>query len=74
MIVALADEFLQLLRQQQADALEDWLKKAMSNAFKPFQSFADGLREDYAAVKVGLTTTISNSQVEGFNNRLKKWK
>jgi transposase len=34
--VELADEFLQLLRQQQADDFDDWLMKALKSSLKPF--------------------------------------
>jgi transposase len=69
--VELADEFLQLLREQRADAFDDWLMKALKSSLKPFVQFAQGLFEDYAAVKVSMMTTVSNGPVEGLNNRLK---
>ncbi len=70
-LVELADEFLQLLRQRQADAFDDWLLKAASCALKPLQTFAKGLFNDYAAVKASLMTEFSNGPVEGLNNKLK---
>ena len=73
-IVELADEFLQLLRQQQVNALDDWLSKAITSTFKSFQTFAKGLLGDYAAVKASLATAVSNGPVEGLNNRLKMLK
>ena len=73
-VINLANEFLYLLRQHQPEALDDWLKKAMTSVLKPFQSFAAGLFEDYAAVKASLATEVSNGPVEGFNNRLKMLK
>jgi transposase len=72
--VELADEFLQLLRQQQADAFDDWLMKALKSSLKPFVQFAEGLFEDYAAVKASMMTGVSNGPVEGLNNRLKMLK
>lgn len=69
--VALADEFLQLLRQRQGEALEAWLMKALKRLLKPFQSFAAGLLDDYAAVKASMMSNVSNGPVEGLNNRLK---
>ena len=63
-----------MLRQRQVDALDDWLSKAMSSPFKSFESFANGLFEDYAAVKASLSTAVSNGPVEGLNNRLKMLK
>jgi transposase len=72
--VKLADEFLQLLRQQKADGLEEWLRDAIQSSLKPFERFAQGLIEDYAAVKAGLMLPVSNGAVEGLNNRLKMLK
>jgi transposase len=69
--VALADEFLQLLRQQRAEALEMWLMKALKSSLKPFQTFAQGLLDDYAAVRASMMSRVSNGPVEGLNNRLK---
>ena len=71
LLVELADEFLQLLRQRQADAFEDWLLKAASSALKPLQTLAKGLFDDYAAVKASLMAKFSNGTVEGLNNKLK---
>ncbi|MEO0801164.1 MAG: transposase [Cyanobacteria bacterium J06642_2] len=74
-IIHLAEEFLQLLRHREVDALAPWLEKARaSSLIKPFQSFAAGLVDDYAAVKASLTTEIGNGPVEGLTNRLKMLK
>lgn len=73
-LVELADEFLQLLRQRQADAFDDWLAKAAGCAIKPLQTFAKGLFDDYAAVKASLMSEVSNGPVEGLNNKLKMLK
>ncbi|BBC26681.1 ISL3 family transposase [Pseudanabaena sp. ABRG5-3] len=72
--VELADEFLQLLRQQRAEDFDDWLMKALKSSLKPFVQFAEGLFEDYAAVLASMMTTVSNAPVEGLNNRLKMLK
>ncbi|AFY92732.1 ISL3 family transposase [Chamaesiphon minutus] len=72
--VELADEFLRLLREQRADAFDDWLLKAVKSSLKPIVQFAEGLFEDYAAVKASMMTTVSNGPVEGLNNRLKMLK
>jgi transposase len=66
--VELADEFLQLLRQQRADNFDDWLMKTLKSSLQPFVQFAEGLFEDYAAVKASMMTTVSNGPVEGLNN------
>nr|WP_290227269.1 ISL3 family transposase [Trichocoleus desertorum] len=74
LLIELADEFLQLLRQRRADAFDDWLLKAASCTLKPLQTFAKGLFDDYAAVKASLMTEFSNGPVEGLNNKLKMLK
>jgi transposase len=40
----------------------------------PLQRFAKGLRDDYDAVKAGVTLPWSNGPVEGHMNRLKTLK
>jgi transposase len=72
--VELADEFLQLLREQRADDFDSWLMKAIKSSLKPFVQFAEGLFEDYAAVKASMMLKVSNGPVEGLNNRLKMLK
>lgn len=72
--VNLADEFLELLRQRQADDFDTWLMKALKSTLKPFQKFAKGLVEDYAAVKASMMLEVSNGPVEGLINRLKMLK
>ncbi len=72
--VELAQEFLRLLRQRQGEAFETWLTKALKISLKPFQSFASGLFDDYAAVKASMMLNVSNGPVEGLNNQLKMLK
>jgi transposase len=72
--IELSESFLQLLRQHQADEFDDWLMNAIKSSLKPFKTFASGLFEDYAAVKLSLTSEVSNGAVEGLNNRLKMLK
>lgn len=74
MAVDLANGFLSLLRQQQADDFDDWLTKSFKSLLKPFQSFANGLMSDYEAVKLSMMSRVSNGPVEGLNNRLKMLK
>ena len=72
--IELADEFLCLLRQRQGEAFDAWLTKALKSSLKPFHTFAEGLLDDYAAVKASMMSNISNGVVEGLNNRLKMLK
>ena len=74
LLVELANEFLQLLRQQQAEAFDDWLMKALSCAIQPLQTFAKGLFDDYAAVKASMMSEVSNGPGESLNNKLKMLK
>lgn len=72
--IHLAQQFVDLVRQRQPQQLDLWLEQASSSPIKQFQNFAKSLQEDYAAVKLGVTLTISNGQVEGQINRLKMLK
>lgn len=74
LLVDLADAFLQLLRQRQADAFDDWLVRIEKSSIQPLQTFARGLIDDYAAVKASMSTEWSNGPVEGLNNKLKMLK
>jgi len=72
--IALAQSFIELVRQRLPEDLDSWLEKARNSSVKAFQTFAKGLKEDYDAVKAGLTLEVSNGPVEGLNNRLKMLK
>jgi transposase len=69
--IDLAQDFAQLVRQQQPQALEPWLARAAKSAVGAFQRFAKGLRDDYEAVKAGVTLPWSQGPVEGQITRLK---
>jgi transposase len=72
--IHLAQDFAALVRQRQPEQFDLWLQQAMHSQILPFQRFAQSLREDYEAVKAGVTLTVSNGQVEGQINRLKMLK
>lgn len=72
--IEVTDEFLDLLRHQRADRFDTWLFKGLTCRLKPLQKFAQGLLDDYAAVKASLMLPVSNGPVEGLNNRLKMLK
>lgn len=69
--IRFADEFLQLIRQRKAGAFDAWLSTVLNSPLKSFQTFAEGLLDDYDAVKASMVLSISNGVVEGLNNRLK---
>lgn len=72
--IELAQGFAQIVRQRQPSQFDPWLVQADSSNLNAFRRFAKGLREDYDAVKAGVTLSISNSPVEGHINRLKMLK
>jgi transposase len=69
--IDLAEDFTQLVRQRQPERLDAWLQRATASTLEALQRFASGLREDYEAVKAGVTLPWSTSPVEGHINRLK---
>jgi transposase len=68
----LAREFASMVRQRQAGRWEDWVTKAQGpGVARELSGFAEGLRQDQAAVKAALSLEWGNGQVEGQINRLK---
>ena len=72
--IDLAQDFATLVRQREPTQLDPWLQRATTSALDAMQRFATGLRDDYAAVKAGVTLPWSNGPVEGHINRLKMLK
>jgi transposase len=72
--IALTQDFAALVRQRRGDELKSWLERAAASCLRPFQRFANGVWEDYEAVKAGLTLPWSTGPVEGQINRLKMLK
>ena len=72
--VVLARDFAALVRTRQPDRLDGWLTRAATSTLSAVQRFAQGLRDDYAAVKAGVTLPWSNGPVEGHITRLKMLK
>lgn len=72
--IGLAQDFAQLVRTRQPEQLDLWLAQADNSIVSPFRRFAKSLREDYDAVKAGVTLWVSNGPVEGHINRLKMLK
>jgi transposase len=69
--IALAQDFAQLVREREPDRLDPWLARAAERPHVPLQRFAKGLRDDYDAVKAGVTLPWRHGPVEGQMNRLK---
>ncbi|MEA5568580.1 ISL3 family transposase [Anabaena sp. UHCC 0399] len=72
--IKLAQGFAQIVRQRLPRKLQLWLNMADNSNLTAFRRFAKRLREDYDAVKAGVTMSVSNGPVEGHINRLKMLK
>jgi transposase len=68
---ALAQAFIQMVRQRTAAHFDDWLARSEAANIPELQSFAAGSRRVLAAVRAALALPESNGQVEGQINRLK---
>jgi transposase len=67
----LIEDFTTMLRERQGERLDEWLRKVEEQGVPELQSFAQGLKRDYDAVKAGLTLEWSQDPVEGHVHRLK---
>jgi transposase len=67
----LIQAFLTRVRERRGDELEAWMTEATESGIEALARFAQGLQEDLAAVKAGLTLPWSHSPVEGHMHRLK---
>jgi transposase len=67
----LAAEFAAQIRKSGTQTFEDWLAAVAESGCAELRSFADGLRQDKAAVSAALSEPWSNGPVEGHVNRLK---
>ena len=68
--IELAQGFAQMVRTLESSQFEEWLVQADNSNLPAFVRFAKRLREDYDAVKAGLTMSVSNGPVEGHSTRL----
>ncbi len=66
--------FRQIIREQLADKLNDWVAEATGCGMTELRNFAAALQRDYKAVKAALDYDWSQGQVEGQVNRLKNIK
>ena len=69
--VILAEEFVAMIREGQAERFDPWLVQARDSALPAFRNFARKLDSDYDAVRAAMTSPWSTGQVEGQINRLK---
>jgi transposase len=69
--IILAEEFVALIRERQAERFDPWLAQARDSALLAFRNFARKIDSDYDAVRGAVTSPWSTGQVEGQINRLK---
>jgi len=69
--VALAEDFLVMLRRRAGERFPDWLAKAEASGVEELARFAGKLRADHDAVQARLTLRHSNGQTEGHVTKLK---
>ena len=62
-------EFAKILTGRHGDRLDTWLAAAAEHP--ALASFANGIRQDYHAVRNGLTLCWNSGRVEGLNTRTK---
>lgn len=67
----LVHNFVAMVRQRQGAHLDAWLAAVQAGGVPELQAFATGVRNEYAAVKAGLTLDYSNGQTEAHIQRLK---
>lgn len=67
----LAQRFVKMVQEQCPDELAPWLEEVMKGSLKGLIRFANGLKQDFAAVHAALSLPWSNGQTEGQINRLK---
>ena len=70
-VYLLSQEFVTMLKEHQAEALDGWLKRAKQSHVTELGSFVNGIRRDYAAVRAAFCLPWSNGVTEGHVNRLK---
>ena len=70
-VLALADEFIALIRKERVEPLAAWLGRAEKSTSAEVRGFAQGVRQDEGAVSAAITEKWSNGPVEGAVNRLK---
>ncbi len=61
-----------MLVERREEDLDSWLTQAQRSGLPEFKKMAQGIRQDYAAVKAAFSSEWSNGQVEAQVNCLKR--
>jgi transposase len=67
----LKESFQRTLVQHDVEAFDAWLLEAGESGLKPFEALAKSFRQEYGAIKLGLTMPWSTGQCEGQICRVK---
>lgn len=67
----LAQEFSGLMKNRQAEKLQNWLERAQQSGIPELIGFVRGVNQDFKAVEAAFSSEWSNGQTEGQVNRLK---
>lgn len=67
-------EFKDIMKKRKPELLDCWIDRTLKCNSENLKKFAQGIQQDYSAVKAALTLEWSNGQVEGQINRLKTLK
>lgn len=67
----LVQRFFELVRERTAEPLDFWLEDCLHSGIPDMQTFAEGLKREYTALRAALTSPYSNGPVEGQVNKLK---
>ena len=70
-VYLLSREFVTMLKERRAEALNAWLKRAKESHVAELKSFANGIYRDDAAMYAACSRPESNGITEGHVNRLK---
>lgn len=59
-LYSLGQQFVRMIRQRQAEQLDPWLAACDASDIAQVRTFANGIQQDYAAIRAALATTWSN--------------
>lgn len=66
-----SQKFISMIKEHRAAGLDEWLEESSQNPLLDVQTFAEGIRREYEAIKAGLTLPWSQGPIEGHINKLK---
>jgi transposase len=71
LVYGLAQQFVALLKERNAQPLETWLRDCQMSGISDLVTFAQGLEKEGSALHAAFTLSYSNGPVEGKINKLK---